>query len=249
MKADGLFQSWVNEHAATPGAAERELLRRLTELAREVLPGSQVRWAGSQARGTGVVGSDVDVCIETPEPVTEAQRRKLAGEVGAGLRRPTQVLSHCLRLTRTGDVPKVDVAFANAAFGSRELPNKAQFHGQPRRQAAVRGLKLWLHAAPLPPIPGWAVEALVVHLDQPSGDRHALELFRRVVGWLAETATPEAVEGVLRPAASPRWRSEWSARLPGQLDAVRNHARHLLRRAPQPETWRGREDVATWLGR
>jgi len=92
------------------------------------------------------------------------------------------------------------------------------------------------------------VEALVVHLDQPPGERKALELFRRVVGWLAETATPEAVESVLRPAASPSWRPEWSMRLPAQLEAIRNHARHLLRRPPQAETWRTRDDVGRWLG-
>ena len=106
MTADGLFQAWVNEHAATPDASERELLRRLTDFAREALPRSQVRWAGSQARGTGVVGSRIREPSATgqgrvPRATTEASGRPWAealdarratsfgpGLGGGGARRP-----------------------------------------------------------------------------------------------------------------------------------------------------------------
>jgi hypothetical protein len=87
----------------------------------------------------------------------------------------------------------------------------------------------------------------VVHLDPNADDRLPLDLFLRVIAWLDERATPAAVESVLRPAAFPRWNPDWSSRLPGRVEAIRNHARALRRRPPQPDSWRSTDDVARWL--
>lgn len=246
-RANGYFEAFVNRHACRTGADEGELMAKITEIARGAIPGSQVRWAGSQRKGTAVTGSDLDLCLESGTPVTVAQRRLLRSDLARELGRPAVILSHAIRLPATGTLPKVDIAFSNAAFGSRPLPDLAPFHNQRSRQLAARALKIWSRSANVPHMPGWVVEALVVHLDPPGTARQPLELFLRILGWLDEKATPAAIESVLRPAAFPAWNPAWSPRLPGRLEAVSNHARALRRRQPEPDSWRSVEDVGRWL--
>lgn len=246
-RANGYFEAFVNDRSFRPGPAERELMASVTEVVRRALPRSQVRWAGSQRKGTAIQGSDLDLCIESSEAVTEAQRRELRGALERELTRPVRVLSHAVRMPSDGGRPKVDIAFANACFGSRPLPDVESFHDRKARQATARALKLWSRSANVPHLPGWVVEAFVVHLDPNAEDWAPLDLFLRVIGWLDGRATPAAVESVLRPAAFPRWNPDWSLRLPGRLEAIRNHARALSRRAPLPDDWRSAADVGRWL--
>jgi hypothetical protein len=213
---------------------------------REVISKSEVHWAGSYPKSTAIVGSDLDMCVRTTEPVTLAQRRDIRTRLEAKLARQAIILSHVVRMPASGGAPKVDVAFANAAFGARVMPDGAEFHNLPARQLAARALKIWTRGGNLPKIPGWAIEALVVHLDaarQPDG----LVLFTRIVGWLETSATPAAVESFLRHANAERWNPVWSARLAGSLIALENHAR-ALRRRPPPEGWKNTDDVGRWLG-
>lgn len=244
---NGLFEAYINARAYRATAEDRALIAALNGVVRAAIPGSQVRWAGSQRKGTAIAGSDLDLVVESRDPVTEAQRRALRSQLEAQLGRPARVLSHAVRLPEHDSGPKVDVAFANAAFGSRPLPALAQYHNRPNRQAAVRALKLWSRAGDLPFIAGWAAEALVVHLDSPPQNLPPLRLFLRILGWLDERASPAAIESVLRPAASPRWNPDWSPRLPGRLEALRNHARALRRRGEAPDAWRSQDDVERWL--
>jgi hypothetical protein len=234
-RANGYFEAFINANAYRVGAGDKALMRAVTEASRAVVPGCQLRWAGSQRKGTAIAGSDLDLCLESGIPVTEGQRRELRAQLRGALGRPAQVLSHVVRLPATAGEVKVDIAFANAAFGSRPLPDTTPFHDQRARQAAARALKLWTRSESLPYLRGWVVEALVVHL------------FSRIIAWFDERATPTAIEGVLRPAAFPSWNPEWSARLPGRLEALRNNARALRRRAPSPESWSSMEDAGRWL--
>lgn len=250
-KPNGYFEAYINQRAYSTTAADHALMASVTDLARNVLPGSRIHWAGSQRKGTAIVGSDLDLCIETNAPVTEAQRRALREVLNQGLRRPATILSHALRLpAHVGppSLPKVDIAFANAAFGNRPLPDTAAFHARPSRQTAVRAIKCWARNGGLPYLSGWVVEALIVHLDADQTEHLPLELFLRVLDWLAERATPAVLEGVLRPAAFPRWDPKWSERLPGQVQAIADGARALRKRA-RPEQWSNIGDVETWLGR
>lgn len=248
-RANGYFEAFVNRHADRPGADERALIDAVSQVVRGVVPSSQVRWAGSQRKGTAIAGSDLDLCVESGDLVTERQRRDLRAALALALGRPAVVLSHAVRLPATAASPKVDISFANAVFGSRPLPDTAPFHARPARQTAARAFKLWTRDAPLPRVPGWAVEAVVLHLDQAPSSPPPLDLFLRIVAWLDERATPAAVEGVLRPAASPRWDPAWSGRLSGRLEALRSHARALRRRTPAPDAWTCTDDVGRWLGR
>lgn len=243
----GLFDAYVNSHAYHTTPEDRAFIARMNDIVPEVIPGSQVRWAGSQRKGTAIDGSDLDLVVESRDPVTEAQRRVLRARLEERLKRTAKILSHAVRLPAHEGHPKVDVAFANAAFGSRPLPDLSQYHNQPTRQAAARALKLWSRAGNIPFLPGWVVEALVVHLDPPTQRLAPLQLFLRIITWLDEKATPAAVESVLRPAAFPRWDPAWSERLPGRLEALRNHARALRRRGDATDTWQSQDDVERWL--
>ena len=247
--ANGHFVAYVNHQAPRRTADDRALMVRVRELVRVTVPSSQVNWAGSQRKGTAIAGSDLDMCVESRKPVTEGDRRRLRDALEEGLSRPVRVLSHALRMPAQGEAPKVDLAFANAAFGSRPLPDASEFEDRPPRQTAARALKLWLRSGGLPRVGGWAIEALVVGLDPPGKTRDPLELFLRIVAWLDERANPAAVEGILRPAAHPRWNPAWSTGLPGSLEAIGNHARRLRRRSPGPEQWSCPDDVEAWLCR
>jgi len=246
---NGLFEAYVNRNAYTTNPADRTLMQELTLVARATLGSAEVHWAGSVAKGTAIAGSDLDVCVKTSTPVTEAQRRVLKQAFETKLRRVARIHSHVIRLPAHDGRPKLDIAFANAAFGSRPLPDLAPFKNQPARQAAVRAFKLWTRHGNSPRVPGWAVEALVAHLAPLDGEARPLEAFRKLIGWLASKASPAVVEGVLRGAALPGWNEAWSTPLPGQLEALKNGARALLRRTPAPETWTREEDVGRWLGR
>lgn len=248
-RANGYFEAFVNQHAYRTTPEDKALIAEATEAVRQVVPGGQLRWAGSQRKGTAIIGSDLDLCMESSVPVTESVRRELRTVLATRLGREARILSHAIRLPAGGGRLKVDVAFANAAFGNRPLPDTAAFHDRRARQATARALKLWTRSGNLPHLPGWVIEALVVHLDPNVASVLPLELFRKVVGWLETSATPAVIEGVLKPAAHPRWNPAWSAKLPGQVQAIQNHARALLRRTPQPETWQSTEDVGRWLGR
>lgn len=244
--ATGLFEAFVNSKASTPTDTDRQLMANATTACRVLLPGSQLRWAGSQFKHTAVAGSDLDWCLETPSPVTEAQRRDLRAHLERTLGRTVRVQSHVLRLPAVVAAPKIDIAFANAAFGSRPLPDPTDFAGKPARQAAARALKLWLRAGGMPRVPGWVLEALVVHLDLPA-QTAGFPLFQRVTDWIELKATPAVIEGVLRPAAFPKWNPAWSPTLPGALTALQNAARALKNRRPAPAAWRTQADVECWV--
>ncbi len=244
---NGYFEAYVNQLAEQPGPQQRHLIRQVAEAVRTVCPKAQVHWAGSQRKRTAIMGSDLDLCIKTPDPVSEATRRQLRRELEFALERPAVVCRHVIRLPAIGTSSKVDIAFAHATFGSRPLPDPTPFHNNRTRQTAVRALKIWTRASNLRFFSGWAVEATVLHLDATSRSLLSLELFQRVVDWLADRANPKAVEAILRPAAHPSWNPQWSKRLPGRIQAVANQARSLRRRHPQPASWAGPEDVGCWL--
>lgn len=245
-KMNGYFENYVNGRATTLGTVERGLIAEVTKVVRVVIPGSEVHWAGSLRKGTGVVGSDLDMCVASNSPVDIATRRQLRVALADTLGREVRIQPHVIRVDAGGGVSKLDIAFANAAFGSRPLPAVEPFHNQRGRQAAARAMKLWTRGRPLPRISGWALEAIVVHQDQPGG-RPALELFRRVASWLEVTAKPADIESVLRHANFGQWPAAWSAGVPGRLQALRNAATALRTRSPAPEAWRSPEDVGRWL--
>jgi hypothetical protein len=245
--AAGYFEALVNQHAYHETPDDGRVASQVVAAVQAVVPGSQVRWAGSQRKGTAVTASDLDLCVESPTPITEGQRRDLRAALERDLRRPARVQSHAVRLPSHDGKPKVDIAFANAAFGSRPLPEITAFHNQRSRQVAARALKLWASASKFPRLSGWVIEAIVVHLDPNPGTHAPLELFVRILAWLDERATAPVLEGVLRPAAFPRWNEAWSAVLPGRLEALRNRARAQRRRTNGPETWGSITDADRWL--
>lgn len=242
----GYFEALANSVAYHETADDRRLIADVTRITRAVISGAGVHWAGSQRKGTAIVGSDLDLCVASTSPVTEAARRALRERLAQALARPAAVLSHAIRLSAHGGRPKVDIAFANAAFGSRPLPDVAEFQNRPARQHAARAVKLWTRKPGMPVVSGWVVEALVVHRDAPAGSYDALTLFERVLVWLDESASPEAVESVLRPRAAPRWNPAWSNTLPGRLEQLRGQARGLRRRRGV-KPWQSTDDVAVWL--
>ena len=65
--------------------------------------------------------------------------------------------------------------------------------------------------------------------------------------WFLSSATPVALEGVLRHANQGPWNPVWSANMPGTVEALRNHAKALRRRSPAPEAWRSPADAGKWL--
>ena len=83
----GYFTAVINRHAGRPTASDGALMQRLTELTRTTFPRCQLRWAGSQHKATALRDSDLDICIDTGDPVTEAQRRVLRTALEQGLGR------------------------------------------------------------------------------------------------------------------------------------------------------------------
>lgn len=247
-QTEGYFQAFINENVCHITQKERTIINQITQIVQKNAIGTGVKWAGSQHKKTAIKGSDLDLCVISNTPVTLAQRRTLSVELQRRLNRPTQILSHAIRLGKHGKQPKIDLAFAHAAFGSRPLPDPAPFLNQPARQMTARALKLWSRRnASVPHLSGWVIEALVISLDAPQGQRAPFELFLRVIDWLDVKANPGAIEGILKPVAYPKWRPEWSQRLPGSLQALKNQARALKRRTPAPTDWRKTADVGCWL--
>ena len=246
MSANGYFEEFVNRQAPGLTPSDRALMAVLSKVVQEIIRGGAVHWAGSHRKGTAIASSDRDVCVASLEPVTLVQRRDLRIAIGERLGRQARILSHVVRVDTTPSEPKVDIAFANAAFGSRPLPDPVPFSTFPARIFATRALKLWTRAGGLPHVPGWALEALVIALDRPAGKYDGLALFLRIVDWIAK-AKPADLEAILRPAVHPRWDPEWSPRVVGRLEALANASRALARRAPQPASWKGADDVRRWL--
>lgn len=246
MSANGYFIEFINSRAFQAGATEKALMHQGTTIVQKLLPGSEIHWAGSIRKGTAIMSSDLDWCLRSPTPVSIKQRSSLRVALEEHLKRPATILSHVIRLPAQHHTRKVDIAFANATFGNRPLPNTVPFHDQSGRQQATRALKLWTRSGGLPRIRGWALETLVIGLDTPANKLSGLELFLRMVAWF-ETTNPQAIESLLRPAAVPTWKPEWSKGLPGTLVALSNHARALKRRKPEPATWKRMADVEAWL--
>ncbi len=247
-KSNGYFEAFINERARRPSSNERADIDQLSRLARERYKGAQIRRAGSMERATGIVGSDLDLWLETSELVTTTERRDLARAIEVALARPVVIRSHVIRVKPVDGHGRIDLSFCNASFGARPLPDATPFKDRRDRQMTTRAFKLWTRAAPLPAIPGWAAETLVVGLDRQSQQLLPLALFLKVLDWLAQRADPKNVEALLRPGAHPAWRPEWSAKLPGQLEAIRNAAGRLLRAGPEQKPFESQEDVGRWLG-
>lgn len=76
-RANGYFEAFINQNAYSDTPEDRDTMVRITEIVRAAIPGSQIRWAGSQRKGTAIAGSDLDFCVESNSPVTESQRREL----------------------------------------------------------------------------------------------------------------------------------------------------------------------------
>ena len=241
-KAAGYFEQWTNE--IRHSHADSTLLEQLTRIIQREERG-QVHRAGSQAKKTGLTGSDLDYCVMTNAQVTESRRRELARIVEREIGRPARVQWHVIRIAAGRVLPKADIAFANASFGDRALPDLADFKGQPKRQQAARALKAWARSHQFPWSKGWAMERFVVHLDSAARPQ-ALDVALGVLDWLGNRANQSAVESVLRPHAEPEWSDEWSNRLPGRLQALSNEARRTLKRY-QPDTWTSGADAGAWM--
>ncbi len=239
---NGYFEAWVNSIAWSYSPEERADVARISTEVQKML-GGQVYLAGSQKKNTAIAGSDLDLCIETKEPVTVSQRRELARAITKNLSRQATPRSHVIRVIPGSDIVRIDIAFANAAFGNRKLPESTPFKEQKRMHAA-RGLKAWLRAGGLPKVGGWAIEALVLELDHKSA-ASGWELFLKIMKWLDERSNPGALEGILRPYAHPEWHGEWSRKLPGRLQAIKQAAHNKLRK--MPESFASIQDVPRWL--
>lgn len=247
QRAAGYFQAYINQHAHQTDTADRRDMQRIRAICAMVLASPQVSWAGSVVKKTGVIGSDLDLSVSTSVAVTHNQRKQLARQLGQTLGRRVRIGSHAVRLPATGVRPGLDLSFTNAAFGDRPAVDAEPWRARPARQQAARAIKLWTRAGGLPALSGWTVEALVLHLDATEHPR-GLDLFLHVVDWLADRATPQAVEGVLRAAAHPAWKPQWSSRLPGRLQALANASRNLRDSRHGPETWHSAAEVGRWLG-
>jgi hypothetical protein len=248
-RENGYFENYINRNTATTSTRDGALLATVSGVTARTIERAEVRWAGSQLKSTDIVGSDIDLCVVSVAPVSAAQRRALWEALFRATGRAGRVLSHAIRLDGTAGLPKVDIAFANAEFGSRAMPDATEFSGFPKRQMVARAVKLWTRAGGLPRLSGWAVEAMIVaHDASPQVSDTPLAFFDRVVDWYAATPTVATIERVLRPRAQP-WRDEWLRRLPGQLEAVSNAARSLASRRSARAAWVSSDDVGRWLGR
>lgn len=230
MTTVGQFENWANQIRWSESEEDKREMALLTNLVQRELRG-QIRWAGSQRKRTAIEGSDLDVCIETGASVSESERRRLAQSITGLLGRVAQPRYHVIRVTpREGSSAHLDIAFSNAAFGSRSLPNVEEFESRSVRQQAARALKWWFRSGNMPRVRGWVIDGLVVSQD--TGEATSYDLFTKIVRWLAHSCTSHEIESILRPRAVPRWMPEWSDPLDGQLQAISNHARRLERTLP-----------------
>lgn len=243
----GHFTAYVNAKALTAGPEEGRLIQSIRETAAPLLGPGDVRWTGSLFKGTAIVGSDLDVWVDSAKAVTPALRRPFAEALGSRLLRPVSVQSHVVRVAADSAQPRVDVSFAKATFGARPAPDDQGFRSRPDRQQAARALKIWARAGGLPRVPGWVVEAFVLGADRQEKPLDGLGLFVKLLKWLADSATLSSVESILRPAAAPAWKPEWSRPLVGRIEAVRNAARATLARDLTLRPLRNASDVDDWL--
>ncbi len=241
----GYFEQWANQIRWSESEEDRAEMARLTTLVQSTLKG-QIHWAGSQKKNTAIQGSDLDMCIETTVPVTQAARRKLAEEIETCLGRPTEIKNHVIRVKpRSNSKAKLDIAFANAEFGSRPLPDVTEFK-DPRRQHAARALKYWLRSGGMPHVGGWAIEGLVVKLDDAKGTGY--DLFLKILTWLARPCSANDIESILKPRAQPAWNPLWSKALPGNIQAIANQAKNRLTAFKARSTpFSSAADVEAWL--
>jgi hypothetical protein len=239
-----LTQSW----AFTDGPEERREIEVVREAARKTLGPGDVQWSGAIAKRTAIIGSDLDIWVDTPSrPVTAADRRAFHDALRAHFPgRTVTVQSHVVRVAASATRPRVDISFGNALFGGRPRPVVSAFRDRPDRQEAARAMKIWLRRPGMPKVRGWVVEAFVLGADHSPTRKSGLELFLKLTRWLAESANPSAVESVLRPNTSP-WAADWSARLPGPLEAIRNEARRLLSRDLASRPLLSVTDAEAWL--
>jgi hypothetical protein len=217
-------------------------MNQLTGLVQREFKG-QLHWAGSQRKSTAILGSDLDMCLETTEPITKIERKQFAKLIRGELGWDAHERTHVIRINpRVEGGVKLDIAFANAIFGSRPLPNTEEFHDNSRRQQAARALKWWLRSGGLPQVPGWAIESLVIGLD--GRVIQGCDLFLKIINWLARPCTANEVMSLLKPRAEP-WRSEWERKLPNTLQAISNQARRLQRK--KPSSFASSTDIEQWL--
>lgn len=230
MTMAGQFENWTNQIRWSESGEDRREMDLLNGLVQRQLRG-QIHWAGSQRKGTAIAGSDLDVCVETSASVSESDRRRLAQNIASLLGREAQPRYHVIRVApRQGSSAHLDIAFSNATFGNRPLPNVEEFESNQARQQAARALKWWFRSGNLPRVRGWVIDGLVVSQD--AGETTSYGLFMKVVRWLADSCTPAEIESILRPRAVPGWMPEWSDPLDGQLQAIANQARRLVRTLP-----------------
>lgn len=241
MTPQGLFENWANEIRIKRGPAAAQLMHTVTQVVQQMF-GGQVHWAGSRHKATAIEGSDLDMWVDTRKPVTLKERRALAARLQEVTRRTTTVRSHVVRVGASGALPKVDIAFGRGAFGTRSAPDGSDFHAQPARQQAARALKFWARGRNFRWASGWALERMVVHLD-PNQNQAGLDLFLRVIEWLAERANPGAVEAILIKYTETDLRRD---QLGGRLEALKNDARRI-RRTYAPQAWSTTADVGRWL--
>lgn len=229
-RENGYFEACVNANAYRKTAADSALIEQAQATAREHLPPGNVRWAGSVYKGTAIKGSDLDALFGSTEAVTTQARAAFAEGLKSVTGRSVRVLRHVVRVEPAEGLPRFDVAFQNAEFGCRAPPDDSRFRERAVRGSTVRALKVWTRRSQnLPRVPGWALEALVVGLDQQAEAELPLPTFDRIVAWLATTAKPDNVLALVKPHASPVWRPEWETRLQGQVIALGNAARSLRR--------------------
>ena len=240
-REEGQFEAWANAIARSADAEDKADTHTISRAVQHLLGGQTYR-AGSLRKGTAIIGSDLDLCVETVKPVTVSERRELARQLESALGRQARPLSHVIRVAGAARRHSIDVAFARAEFGSRPLPDPEPFRAL-RLCHAARALKWWLSRGEFPWVGGWVVEGLVLELDARQLD--GLALFERIVEWLATRANPSAVEAILRPHAAPTWHPEWSDKLPGRLEAIGNAARAIKKK--RPTTLHTREVVQGWL--
>lgn len=248
MSAQGYFEAYCNEVAYVLTASDRSTIEQLTAVARLIWPGARTEWAGSLAKGTAITGADLDILVCTNTPVTTTERKSFAAEIRSRMSRDLRIGRHAVRIPAGTAEAGIDVAFDNAAFGSRARVDRAPWHERTARKQAVRAAKAWLRRGGLPKSSGWMIEELVLFRDAGGADRTGLEIFERVVQWLDESANASALESRLRPVAAPAWHPEWSQRLPGRLEAIRGAARQLRSSRNGPSTWQSKDDVARWMG-
>lgn len=241
MNPEGLFENWTNEIRVKRGPDDKRLTDTIKRIVERDLRG-QVHLAGSHNKRTAIASSDLDLWIDTPQPVTLPQRRALARAIEAATGRSVRVSSHAVQVQASAGRAKVDLAFGDGHFGRRRQPDAADFRGQPARQQAARALKYWAHCKGFKWASGWALERMVVHLD-PNRSRAGLPLFLRVVDWLIDSSNTSAIVGILTNHAETELRHD---RLENWLLTMQNYARNL-RRTYAPDTWTTAASVQAWL--